>query len=270
MVLGCLVAFVVFVFFTFTKMTTREGAGGKVGGGGSHGGGGGGTAAVAASGGGGGSGSHSSNATPASSGGRGGGGGGGNKGPGCFSAGSLVKLENNVIKNIEDLRLGDKILSYSEKSKQFVYSPIIAIPHEKNNQLSAFVELVTSSNKKIALTEDHLLPIVHKDTTTMLTAAKNIEIGDNVTTVDGDESIVSKNIVDKEGVYTIVTMEDYVVVDGVVASPFYLNFHVLGNIYYSLPRFLCRINENAITSPIYEKYNKTSHELFINILKMIK
>jgi hypothetical protein len=81
-------------------------------------------------------------------------------GPACFSADSILYLENGETKQIQDANLGDKILSYNRKKNEYKYSPIIAIPHEKNSQLNNFIELKTSGDKTIKMTETHLLPVL--------------------------------------------------------------------------------------------------------------
>jgi hypothetical protein len=200
------------------------------------------------------------------------------KGGDCFSGDSLIYLENGDTKKIEDAVLGDEILSYSLIGNKFVYSPIIAIPHEKNNILRKFVVIETSGDKKIKMTETHLIPIMKKSCNKFeLMKSENAEIGDTLITKDGNETVTAVTSEQLEGVYTVVTLDEYIVVDKIVASPFpnlhvfgSQNFHVLGGIYYYLFRSLYKINPNLLKNNIYEKYNKYSNEFFIYGLEKLQ
>lgn len=182
-------------------------------------------------------------------------GGGGNKDKGCFSNDSIIYLENGETKRIEDAEVGDKILSYSS-TNEFVYSPIIAIPHPKNNILSEFIVLKTSNDKTIKATYQHLIPIF-KDGKIELVEANNIQINDLLVTTDGNETVVSKDTVEKEGIYTVVTLEDYIVVDNVVVSPYAIS-HLFGNVYYSMFKFMHSINPKIVQSEIIKKIVETN------------
>jgi len=190
--------------------------------------------------------------------------------PSCFSGDSVIYLENGETKQIQDAKLGDKILSYNLKKNEYKYSPIIAIPHEKNSQLDNFIELKTSGGKTIKMTETHLLPVLKKSASSFkLLSAYKIEIGDIIISKDGNEIVESLKIVELEGVYTVITQEEYIVVDNIVASPFFENFHIAGNIYYFVFRTLYNLNPDIIKSNMYEKFNESSHALYLNIHKNI-
>jgi hypothetical protein len=67
----------------------------------------------------------------------------GKGGGGCFSKDSKIKLEDGSFINISDVMNGDKILSYSPQKKEFIYSPVVYIIHEKNDNFSTFIEIKT-------------------------------------------------------------------------------------------------------------------------------
>ena len=56
-------------------------------------------------------------------------------------------------------------------------------------------------------------------------------------TVSGEEKVSSVERVWGEGVYTVVTNGEYVVVNGIIASPFGVN-HMMGNLYYNVHRLV--------------------------------
>jgi Hint module len=68
-----------------------------------------------------------------------------------------------------------------------------------------------------------------------LTFAKDITIGSCVHTVLGLEEVVDVKLISMEGVYTVVTREEFVVVNGMVASPFAIS-HTFAHLLYNVHR----------------------------------
>lgn len=64
-----------------------------------------------------------------------------------------------------------------------------------------------------------------------------VSVGDCIMTVSGEEKVTSVERVLGEGVYTVVTNAEYVVVNGIIASPFGVN-HMMGNLYYNVHRMV--------------------------------
>ena len=64
-----------------------------------------------------------------------------------------------------------------------------------------------------------------------------VSIGDCIMTVSGHEKVVEVENVLGEGVYTLVTNEEFIVVNGIIASPFGGN-HMIANLYYNLHRLV--------------------------------
>jgi hypothetical protein len=79
------------------------------------------------------------------------------KSSGCFAAGTLVTVNNNY-KNIEDVRIGDIVLSYNEKTKKNEFSEVVQtmihFVHEKIYNL--FIK-----NDKLVVTGNHKFLITH-------------------------------------------------------------------------------------------------------------
>ena len=68
-------------------------------------------------------------------------------------------------------------------------------------------------------------------------------------TVDGVERVtVVRHEVVAKGAYSVVTMEPYVVVDGVVASPFSYT-HWLPNAFFAMVRVVYKVCPGCVTSP---------------------
>ena len=64
-----------------------------------------------------------------------------------------------------------------------------------------------------------------------------MSVGDCIMTVTGEERVTSVENVSGEGVYTVVTNAEYIVVNGIIASPFGAN-HMMANLYYNVHRMV--------------------------------
>lgn len=186
----------------------------------------------------------------------------------CFSKDTLLQLEDGNTIKINDAKLGNKILSYSIRENKLKYSPIIAIPHEENNILSEFVEIKTFSGKNIKMTTFHLIPLLKNNKKSFeLSKAIDIEINDIIITVDGNEIVTAKEIISENGIYTVVTNEDYIVVNNIIASPFAIS-HLLPSFYYQIHKIVYNINPKLLETVGFNKFNKTSIKVFDNIYEM--
>jgi hypothetical protein len=179
----------------------------------------------------------------------------------CFSKDTLLQLENGKTIKISDAKIGDKILSYSKD--KLIYSPIISIPHEKNNILSKFIEIKTVSGKNIKMTEFHLIPIL-KNNKFELIKADDLELNNIIMTIDGHEAIKYKDVIYDNGIYTVVTLEDYIIVNNIIASPFAIS-HLLASFYYKLHKMIYNIDPKILESSYFDIFNKTNIKLYNNI-----
>lgn len=88
-----------------------------------------------------------------------GGGGGGGGGGSCFAPGTLVTTQNNY-KNIEDIQVGDIVLSYNEKTHKNEYSEVI------QTMIHSIYEKIYNlfiKNEKITATGNHKFLITRKN-----------------------------------------------------------------------------------------------------------
>jgi hypothetical protein len=136
----------------------------------------------------------------------------------CFTGNSLVTLEDGTTKPFREVEAGDVILG-ADRSGKMSYSPVIFTPHPTNNVTKKFDEIVTIEGKTLRMTRNHLLPTCDG----ALVTARSLKVGDCVMTKDGEEIITktTENI-EANGIYTAVTKNEFLVVDGIVASPFAL------------------------------------------------
>jgi len=157
----------------------------------------------------------------------------------CFAGSESVQLESGATVPIADVRVGDKVLAYSSAEQTTVFSDVVAVPHVHNDVQADFQHIVLASGADIKMTAEHLLPSGSCSLSSLpLARAADVQVGDCVQTTEGQSTVVSNSVVTGNGVYTIVTEKaDFVVVNGVVASPFAVN-HAVANFVYGFHRMV--------------------------------
>jgi len=148
----------------------------------------------------------------------------------CFSGDDTVTLESGLSTRLAELNVGDRILT-ANKAGVLRYSDVVFLPHETNNKPATFVEMTTSNGNKLRATKSHLIV-----TCSGVTAyAGSLTTGQCIRTATGDDLIETLATVRSTGIYTAVTKNDFLVVGGIVASPFAWN-HDMVSAYYNLHR----------------------------------
>ena len=136
-----------------------------------------------------------------------------------------------------EVQVGDHVLTINAKGEQ-VYSPVVYKPYGRNEHRTMFTTITTESGRDLTMTANHLLPAGACTTTSTLpyVAAADVTVGDCVQTINGFEQVGSVGKVEGKGIYTIIAMEELIVVNGIVATPFGGVNPTLANIYYNLHR----------------------------------
>ena len=156
----------------------------------------------------------------------------------CFAGSELVTLENGATKAIADVEVGDRVLTVNANGEQ-VYSAVAYLPHGKNEASSTFVTVATASGRDVKMTANHILPAGACAAQTLpMVSADQVVVGDCVETVSGREQVVSVGKIEGKGIYTIIAMEELIVVNGIVATPYGGVNPTLANIYYNLHRLM--------------------------------
>ena len=133
----------------------------------------------------------------------------------CFHGDGTVLLESGSSKRFSELSLGERIKT-SDGRGGFSFSPVLTLPHANNTEPAAFLTLTTETGKKVDMTSDHFIPKCNQEEVT----AGELVVGDCLLTVDGKETLIEISSTAKNGVFTAITQDSFIVVDGVVASPF--------------------------------------------------
>jgi len=160
----------------------------------------------------------------------------------CFSGDDTVSLASGATKMLSELKVGEEVLT-ADANGDFTYAAVVAMPHPHNTKLATFMHVSTASGKSIKATKLHLL----QQCDGTLAYAGALAEGDCLRTMDGDEAVTSVSVTKAEGIYTAVTTNEFLVVNGIVASPFAVT-HGLVNAYYQLHRTVAAYFPSALKS----------------------
>ena len=172
----------------------------------------------------------------------------------CFSGSETVALESGEVKFISDVTVGDRVLAASAAGKT-LYSDVVFVPHGANKESAVFMHITTESGRDVKMTQSHIIPAGVCGSSLPLVYASKVTVGDCVLTVSGEEKVSSVESVRGEGVYTIVTKEEFIVVNGIVASPFGAN-HMMANMYYNIHRFAFTIAPTLLATNLFHSINE--------------
>ena len=133
----------------------------------------------------------------------------------CFHGDGTVLLESGLSKRLSELSLGERIETCDGRGA-FAFNPVLILPHENNTEPAVFLTLTTETGKMVDMTPDHFIPRCDHEEVT----AGELYVGDCIFTIDGKETLIEISKKEKTGVFTAVTQDDFIVVDGIVASPY--------------------------------------------------
>ena len=178
------------------------------------------------------------------------------RGGGCFAGSETVRLESGEDRQISLIMPGDRILA-ADALGRTSFSEVVFMPHEANSDTAMFVHIITSSGRDIKMTKCHVLPAgaCGSSSPLALNHASLVVVDNCVMTVAGKERVSSVETILAEGLYTIVTKEEFVVVNGIIASPFAYN-HLAGNLFYNIHRFLYDAIPCLLLSPSLRTFNE--------------
>ena len=165
----------------------------------------------------------------------------------CFHGDSTVQLASGATKTMADLEVGDSVLS-ADASGKLSYSDVAFKPHAANAKAATFVKVTTESGKTVTATPTHLLASCEGG----LVQAKAASC---LKTVNGNEAVTSIDTFKGKGIYSAVTLDnEFLVVDGVVASPFAMA-HGIVNAYYNLHRAVYKNFPSLLKMPAVVSVN---------------
>lgn len=140
----------------------------------------------------------------------------GTGGPCCFVAGTQVTMADGTLKNIEDIKVGDKVATFDVKAKTTKASAIEQIANIEHNNL---IKYTFASGTTITATDDHPFLLLGKGwASSNVEKSKNyvgfesiakIEIGDTFITAKGSDKLVEiSNVTPTQQTYTITKLSE--------------------------------------------------------------
>ena len=173
---------------------------------------------------------------------------------GCFSGSETVTLESGDVKFIADVVVGDRVLA-ADSDGQTIFSDVVFVPHGSNKQSAIFTQISTEDGRDVKMTHNHILPAGVCGNNLSLVYASKVTVGDCIQTASGQERVSKIDFVRREGLYTIVTKEEYIVVNGIVASSFAVN-HMMANLYYNMHRIIYSLSPVLLASKMVHSLNE--------------
>ena len=171
----------------------------------------------------------------------------------CFAGSETVLLEKGETVSISSLKVGDRVLAADINGKA-TFSEVVAVPHGLNNDRRVFSQIRTVTGRDIKLTPNHMIlaGACNAALPLALIKAEDVKVGSCVQSVDGREEVVSHELVQGFGIYTFITQENLVVVNGIVASPFADN-HAVATAFYNIHRAIYVVAPSLLQSDWVKK-----------------
>jgi len=142
---------------------------------------------------------------------------GGGGGCCCFSGSSTVETERGKIA-IGNLRLGDNVLTLTPGTGAH-YTEFLGWLDRDANADGKFLKISTNSSS-IVLTGNHLVFRLSAEVGLESVFADQIEEGDRMVSWKGEETVVEVEVAREKGIWTPLTMEGTLLVDGLLASSY--------------------------------------------------
>ncbi|VDK27691.1 unnamed protein product [Gongylonema pulchrum] len=141
----------------------------------------------------------------------------------CFSGDTTVQTPN-AIKRIDELEIGDRVLSIEESL--VLYSPVMIFLHRSHNESAVFNKIQTDDGKEVKLTDFHLLYVTNCKASEQLRLvhAKDVRIGQCLHVArEQSNSLLPIRIANIErvagkGIYAPLTKSGDIVVNSVLSS----------------------------------------------------
>ena len=179
---------------------------------------------------------------------------------GCFTLRSQVRKSTGDSVSIEDVKVGDSVLTVTT-SGELSYSPIISFMYHDAEKTGHFVQLHTEDDHAITLTPGHLIYKTSQENSTELPEdpvfASEVKEGDYLFVVPPDATdrgnkiptsrVTRVGLAQEKGVTAPLTADGTIVVDSVVASCYavtrheglaHLSFAPLRLLYHTVPSVL--------------------------------
>ena len=141
---------------------------------------------------------------------------------GCYPGSAIIYDSNSRARRIESLQVGDRVLVITNNGIQS--DPVITFIHRQPEVVEAFLKIVTTKEKILLITADHLLFVELMGQATAI-PARDVKIGDTVYLrgSHGSEKDLVQSIstVYEKGAYAPVTLSGTILVNDVHTSCYF-------------------------------------------------
>jgi hypothetical protein len=140
------------------------------------------------------------------------------------------------------------------------------LPHKHNNIDAKFIQITTKTDEfSIKLSSTHLIPISvdcikSKISLNLLVQASEVHVDNCVYTTKGLKKIKSIKTIEEQGIYTLITNQEFIVVNNIIASPFVVN-HYIANKYYNFHRMIYYYASSVIKTKFYSLVNSLANRI---------
>ena len=133
--------------------------------------------------------------------------------PFCFSGASTVDVEGKGIVQIQDVQVGDRVLTSGSQ-----YETVYSFGHYNTEDGGEYLQIHTDDTKRpLELSDNHMVFVEGG----RCIPASLLKRGDRVVLGSGDTALIRRiNSVKRQGMYAPFTLSGTIVVDGVLASSF--------------------------------------------------
>merc|ERR1711890_226352 len=152
----------------------------------------------------------------------------GQKADGCFPGVSQVMLEGGEKKSMEDIRVGDVIVSMD--SGKLVSTIVLGFLDKRINQTTKYLNINIEDGESLFISPTHAIFIKGDDNSIKSVLAKEVNPGDMVVTENGFSQVKLVTLVVKSGAYVPLTDAGTLMVDGVLVSSYTNAPHWLAHI----------------------------------------
>uniref|UniRef100_A0A914W6F2 Hint domain-containing protein n=1 Tax=Plectus sambesii TaxID=2011161 RepID=A0A914W6F2_9BILA len=141
----------------------------------------------------------------------------------CFSADSLLETKTGQTKRMDELKIGDEILS-TAFGPQAVFVSVESFLHRIPHTKTQFVRIETSDGSVIKLTKQHIIFVIKriKGNKGEFLAAQDVKVGDQLLQRDikafSPILVTNLTMVEEVGAFAPMTSNGLLVVNGMVAS----------------------------------------------------
>lgn len=164
----------------------------------------------------------------------------------CFPGSETVRVHKNgrqELTRLDSIRVGEKVSTAGADGVVRV-SDVVAVPHTKQSSKRRiyFVLIAVKSGMSIRVTPDHLLvggscdPAVYVNQMPLILAGR-VTTNSCLLTEEGLQEVEFTAGHWDDSYFTLVPIDEYVVVNGFIASPFSWS-HQVGHSFYNIHRFL--------------------------------